>query len=215
MIRVQDMPESEDEQDEDEADEEEEEEEHADADRGNANRTSTRQRGTSEPVLDEVALRTQMEERFEALRHARALGNDDDSRVGGEEGDLGASGMASLSLFPARRATAAGATGIFGTDSDSESDSDAESSSSGSALSKASIAQTDYTSYLRPEKPRPVRINARKLAKDRPDDAVALRVKDELTKARRGGGGKKDTGRAKGHKWKTSEKYLVGKTAGW
>lgn len=98
---------------------------------------------------------------------------------------------------------------MYSDSSDEESDSD--ESDGGQSIA----AQTDYTAYIRAPRPPKERLTSKKLGQK---DEVALRVEKEMkgrTSAGSGGGAKK-VGKGKGHKWKTSDKYLVGKdNSGW
>lgn len=101
---------------------------------------------------------------------------------------------------------------------DPEVDSETESEESDSDSDTQSIAaQTDYTTYQRPPKAHKPRPTAKKMGRK---DVVAMTVEAEMkaraSRAASGGGsGSNKAGKAKGHKWKTSANYLVGKDSGW
>jgi RIO kinase 2 len=92
-------------------------------------------------------------------------------------------------------------------DLEPESDSDSQASSTGPPA-------TDFTTYIRERKVRPPRISAKHLGEK---DGVQIIVARERARTERGGGLNKGVGagKVKGHKWKSSEKYLVGKNSGW
>ncbi len=93
-------------------------------------------------------------------------------------------------------------------DSDSEADSESDVSLTGPPA-------TDFTTYTRDRNTgRPPRISAKKMDEN---NGVKDVVVKERERVERGGGTKKGVGagKAKGHKWKSNDKYLVGKNSGW
>lgn len=92
--------------------------------------------------------------------------------------------------------------------SESETESKSDASSNGPPA-------TDFTTYTRDRKTgRPPRISVKKLGQK---DGVKDMVMKERERAGRGEGMRKPVGagKMKGHKWKSSDKFLVGKNSAW
>lgn len=174
--------------DNDDSDEEEEEE--SDYDEGEEEEQGEEdaegQSKAAEPV-DEATSQAQMAAKLEALRLNRALGNDDPSDGIQQNSDV---------------------------DSESES-SEEETDSEDESDTESIAAQTDYTTYQRAPRPPKARMPAKKLGQV---DLVRQAVENEMKQkggSRSTGAGRNKAGKAKGHKWKSSDKYVVGKDSGW
>ncbi|KAK1923118.1 putative Rio2p serine kinase [Papiliotrema laurentii] len=174
--------------DNDDSDEEEEEE--SDYDEGEEEEQGEEdaegQSKAAEPV-DEATSQAQMAAKLEALRLNRALGNDDPSDGIQQNSDVDSVSESSEE------------------ETDSEDESDTESIA----------AQTDYTTYQRAPRPPKARMPAKKLGQV---DLVRQAVENEMKQkggSRSTGAGRNKAGKAKGHKWKSSDKYVVGKDSGW
>ncbi|WWD20863.1 hypothetical protein CI109_105340 [Kwoniella shandongensis] len=189
MIEVQDMPASDGEEEEQESDEDEDDDEEEEEEKAEAESSKT---SAPEEPFSEEAFQKQMAARMEALRLSRALGNDDPE-------DLDPELQAQLSDHSL-------------TDPSSDSDSDADSDDS------VGPAPTDFTSYMpsqRNTRRFHPRLTVKKLGeKDGVKDTVAKEreVMERRAKPRDVGA---KLGKAKGHKWKSSEKFMVGKDSGW
>ncbi|WVQ95357.1 hypothetical protein IAU59_002454 [Kwoniella sp. CBS 9459] len=185
MIEVQDLPAS-----DDEDEEEVEEEEDDDEEEGQGAAAEDDQPASSEP-FDEAAFQKQMSDRLEAIRLNKALGND-------SEDDLDNESQHSL-------------TDISSDDSDADSD------------DSTGPAQTDYTSYMpsqRNTKRFHPRLSTKKITEkgDGVKETIARQVGKEREMSERkhhsrNAGAK--AGKRKGHKWKASDKFAVGKDSGW
>ncbi|WVF67880.1 hypothetical protein IAT40_002641 [Kwoniella sp. CBS 6097] len=172
--------------DEDEEDDEEEDEEEEEE----GQEAQGDQSASSEP-FDEAAFQKQMSDRLEAIRLNKALGNDTDD-------ELDIESRHSL-------------TDISSDDSDADSD------------DSTGPAQTDYTSYMpsqRNAKRFHPRLSTKKITEkgDGVKETIARQVgkERELSERKhhsRNAGGK--AGKRKGHKWKASDKFVVGKDSGW
>lgn len=185
MIEVQDIPGSKSDEEEDEEDGEEKEEEEEEEEE---EALSSHVQGNDEKELsDEAAVAA----RLEALRLHRALGND----VSDEDADPDSE----HSL----------------TDFTSEDDSDDSDDSTG-------VAQTDFTTYTPSMRNQP-RHHTRLPVKEFENrggarSAIAKQVERERHQTeRKVNAGKTSVklGKQKGHKWKSSDKYVVGKDSGW
>jgi len=192
MAAVEDLPRSDNEDDDDEEDEDEydDEDDEEDTDDEEALHAANAQAGPSEPSqpLDEADFQAQMAARLEALRLSKALGNDEPEE--GIQQDEEAS-----------------------SDEETESDDDSDADSDGA---QSIAAQTDYTTYQRAPKPHKPRVAIKQLGqKDLVRAAVEGEMRAKGANSRSAGGAGSKVGKAKGHKWKTSAKYLVGKDSGW
>jgi RIO kinase 2 len=190
MTAVGDMPvdfDSDDEREEENESEDEEEDEEDGEGEGEEYDTAATNNGAEKPeTLDEAAFQSQMSARLEAIRLSKALGNDDPDELEQE--------------------------------SEEESEeSESESESDGSDT-QSIAAQTDYTTYQRAPRPHKQRLEQKKLGqRDIVKQAVEaeIRAKGGVAGRASGGSGASKVGKAKGHKWKASSKYLVGKDSGW
>jgi len=193
MGEVQDMPESDDEEDSDsDADEEDDDDE---VDEGS---DEADQNGQGEEPFDEVVFQKQVSDRLEALRLHKALGNDDSSIDNSDPNPQHPSFS-----YP-------------------ESDLDSESESTDSEKS-TKPPPSDYTSYA--PSTRNNRRQIPRLATKQLNDIDELKAtvekqveKDRKRNERKFHHSQKgvEVGRGKGHKWKASDKYLVGKSGdGW
>lgn len=193
MAAVEDLPRSDNEDDDEEEDEDDyddDDDEDTDDEEASGSTNANADAGPSEPSqpLDEAAFQAQMAARLEAIRLSKALGNDEPED--GIQQDEDASSDE---------------------ESDSDEDSDAESDGGQSIA-----AQTDYTTYQRAPKTRKPRVAAKQLGqKDLVRAAVEGEMRAKGANGRSTGGASSKVGKAKGHKWKSSEKYLVGKDSGW
>ncbi|OCF35915.1 atypical/RIO/RIO2 protein kinase [Kwoniella heveanensis BCC8398] len=187
MIEVQDLPASDGEDDEEgEEDDDDGDEEEDEMPRLEAEADQP----PSEP-FDEAAFQKQMSDRLEAIRLNKALGND-------SEGEEDNESQHSL-------------TDISSDDSDADSD------------DSTGPAQTDYTSYMpsqRNAKRFHPRLSTKKITEkgDGVKETIARQVGKEREMSERkhhsrNAGGK--AGKRKGHKWKASDKFVVGKDSGW
>lgn len=188
MIEVQDLPASESGEEESEEGEEEKEGEEEEEEEEEGEALSSNFQGTdAEEPSDEAA----MAARLEALRLHRALGND----LNNEDADPDSE----HSL----------------TDPASDDDSDDSDDSTG-------VAQTDFTTYTPSMRNQP-RHHARLAVKEFENrggarSAIAKQVERERYQTeRKANAGKTSVklGKQKGHKWKSSDKYMVGKDSGW
>ncbi|KAK8850692.1 hypothetical protein IAR55_004612 [Kwoniella newhampshirensis] len=193
MIEVQDIPASDGEEVEQDSEDDEDEDEDEDEEHQDRGAAETSKSAAPEEPLDEESSRKQIAARMEALRLSRALGND-------EPEDFDPTLQAQHSDHSL-------------TEPSSDSDSDADSDDS------VGVAPTDFTSYMpsqRNARRFHPRLTVKKLGeKDGVKEVVA---KERGVMERRGK--PRDTGaklgNAKGHKWKSSAKYMVGKDdSGW
>lgn len=175
------------ESDEDEEDEEDEEEEEDDQ----ADEHVTEGNNVAEEPFDEEAFQKQMSDRLEAMRLNRALGNDDPDELE-EQDDV-----------PSE------------SDSESESDTDSESGDS------VGPAPTEFSSFDQNRRRKPTGPKPRTKLMTRADElklTVAQQVGKERESKEKRFHSKKSinkAGNAKGHKWKNSDAYVVGKNSGW
>ena len=176
------------ESDDDEDEEEEEEEEEED---GNVDATeleAAAEKETTDEAFDEEVFQKQMSDRLEAMRLNKALGNDDPEDFEDQES----------------------------VDSDSESESDTDSESGDSV----GPAPTEFSSFDQNRRRKPARARPTKLT-TRADElklTVAQQVGKEREIKEKKYHSKKSVnkaGNAKGHKWKNSDAYAVGKNSGW
>lgn len=143
---------------------------------------------TADEPFDEEAFQKQMSDRLEAMRLNKALGNDDPDDLEDQES--------------------------VDSDTESESDSDSESGDS------VGPAPTEFSSFDQNRRRKPGRAPRTKLT-TRADElklTVAQQVGKERESKEKKYHSKKSVnkaGNAKGHKWKTSEAYAVGKNSGW
>lgn len=191
MAAVEDMPRSDNEDDDDEEEDEDDyDDDDEDTDEEDAPSTTNADAGPSEPSqpMDEAAFQAQMAARLEAIRLSKALGNDEPED--GIQQDEDAS-----------------------SDEETESDEDSDAESDGG---QSIAAQTDYTTYQRAPKQHKPRVAIKQLGqKDLVRAAVEGEMRAKGSSGRSTGGASSKVGKAKGHKWKSSEKYLVGKDSGW
>lgn len=137
--------------------------------------------------FDEEAFQKQMSDRLEAMRINKALGNDDPDDVQEEE---------------------------------SESDSESEESDDSDSGDSIGPTPTEFSSFDQNRKKRPARV-ARPKGLTRADElklTVAQQVGKERESKEKRFHSKKSVnkaGNAKGHKWKNSEAFQVGKNSGW
>ncbi|ORY28011.1 RIO1 family-domain-containing protein [Naematelia encephala] len=189
MDDVRDLPES-DYEDDDIEEEEEDEDEDEDASKEVPPSTihGLEAKKNDDQSFDEEAFQKTMSDRLEKLRLDRALGNTDTTTDG--------TPISSNSYLP----------------SSSDSSDEEEGYSDGPA-------PTDFTTYTKERKVKPPRIDVRKLKPS--TGGVRESIADKVRKERDGGGkkdgtaGKAKVGKMKGHKWKASDQYLVGKNSGW
>ena len=169
----------------DDEDEEEEEEEEEEE----AEEPKTIPDEDKEPEeFDEEAFQKQMSDRLEAMRLNKALGNDDPDDLEEEE-----------------------------VDSESESESEDSDSDSGDSVGPA---MTEFSSFDQNRKKKPARVPrtkgltradelkltvAQQVGKERESKEKRFHSKKSVNKA----------GNAKGHKWKQSDAFQVGKNSGW
>ena len=138
--------------------------------------------------FDEEAFQKQMSDRLEAMRLNKALGNDDPDDLEEEE-----------------------------IDSESESESEDSDSESGDSVGPA---MTEFSSFDQNRKKKPARVPrtkgltradelkltvAQQVGKERESKEKRFHSKKSVNKA----------GNAKGHKWKQSDAFQVGKNSGW
>jgi RIO kinase 2 len=138
--------------------------------------------------FDEEAFQKQMSDRLEAMRLNKALGNDDPDDLEEEE-----------------------------VDSESESESEDSDSESGDSVGPA---MTEFSSFDQNRKKKPARVPrtkgltradelkltvAQQVGKERESKEKRFHSKKSVNKA----------GNAKGHKWKQSDAFQVGKNSGW
>jgi len=187
MAAVGDMPIDFDSDDEREEEDESEEEEDEDENEDEDDQAASSDEKAGEPeTLDEAAFQSRMAARLEAIRLNKALGNDDPDELEQDSDE---------------------------TSEESESDTESEGSDTQSIA-----AQTDYTTYQRAPRPHKQRLEQKKLGqRDLVKQAVEAEIKAKGGASGRasGGSGASKVGKAKGHKWKASSKYLVGKDSGW
>jgi RIO kinase 2 len=137
--------------------------------------------------FDEEAFQKQMSDRLEAMRINKALGNDDPDDVQDEE---------------------------------SESESESEESDDSDSGDSIGPTPTEFSSFDQNRKKRPARV-ARPKGLTRADElklTVAQQVGKERESKEKRFHSKKSiskAGNAKGHKWKNSEAFQVGKNSGW
>lgn len=173
------------ESDDDEDEEDEEEDEEEEVDATQVEETAPE--GGDEP-FDEEAFQKQMSDRLEAMRLNKALGNDDPEDLEDRES----------------------------VDSDTESDTDTDSESGDSV----GPAPTEFSSFDQNRRRKPARAPRTKLT-TRADElklTVAQQVGKEREIKEKKYHSKKSVnkaGNAKGHKWKNSDAYAVGKNSGW
>lgn len=168
-------------------DEDEEDEEEDEEDREEAEDVEAAKADTGDEPFDEEAFQKQMSDRLEAMRLNKALGNDDPEDLEDVETD---------------------------TESESESDSD---SGSGDSVGPA---PTEFSSFDQNRRKKPAREPRTKIT-SRADElklTVAQQVGREREIKEKKYHSKKSVnkaGNAKGHKWKNSDAYAVGKNSGW
>ena len=169
------------------SDDEREEEDESEEDEDEDENDEAEENTTDKPeALDEAGFQAQMSARLEAVRLNKALGNDDPDEL--EQ------------------------------DSDEESESDSEDEESEGSDTQSIAAQTDYTTYQRAPRVHKPRLEQKKLGqRDLVKQAVEAEIKAKggVAGKLQGGSGASKVGKAKGHKWKASSKYLVGKDSGW
>lgn len=186
MLEVQDLSDSENDEDDDEESDDEDEV----ASEGEQADDNTADAQAADETFDEEAFQKQMTDRLEAMRLNKALGNDDPDDPDSRQG-------------------------VVSDDSDSDdSDTDSESGDS------VGPAPTEFSSFdqNRRRKPAgPARVKgttradelkltvAQQVGKEREMKEKRFHSKNSVNKA----------GNAKGHKWKKSEAFLVGKNSGW
>lgn len=176
------------ESDDDEDDEEEEEEDDEEEDVEVGDDAAAAGIETTDEPFDEEAFQKQMTDRLEAMRLNKALGNDDPDDLEEQES----------------------------VDSETESESDSDSDSGDSV----GPAPTEFSSFDQNRRRKPARAPrtkvptradelkltvAQQVGKERDMNAKKYHSKKSVNKA----------GNAKGHKWKNSEAYAVGKNSGW
>jgi RIO kinase 2 len=169
----------------DDEDEEEDEEEEEEEEEP----TTIPDEGKEPEEFDEEAFQKQMSDRLEAMRLNKALGNDDPDDLEEEEVDSES-------------------------ESESEEDSDSESGDS------VGPAMTEFSSFDQNRKKKPARVPrtkgltradelkltvAQQVGKERESKEKRFHSKKSVNKA----------GNAKGHKWKQSDAFQVGKNSGW
>ena len=186
MVEVQELPESEDEDAEDDGAGEDEEEEDGEVEDGQQEEGDGLNGDLDD--VDKKTVKKNTVDRLEALRLNRALGNDDP--------DLPPDSPPSTSESEPK------------SESEFESDKD-----EGSDLPPP----TDITTYSRatPRTRRPKRAGMKKLETGDGVRDVVLRERERGERTQTARRGAKEAGKVKGHKWKTNEKYLVGKNSVW
>ena len=166
---------------------EDEEEEYEEEEEEEEEATTIPDEDTEPTEFDEEAFQKQMSDRLEAMRLNKALGNDDPDDLEEE------------------------------VDSESESESEDSDSDSGDSVGPA---MTEFSSFDQNRKKRPARTSrtkgltradelkltvAQQVGKERESKEKRFHSKKSVNKA----------GNAKGHKWKQSDAFQVGKNSGW
>lgn len=172
-------------EDEDEAEDDEDDEEEEEEEQP----TTIQDKDKEPEEFDDEAFQKQMSDRLEAMRLNKALGNDDPDDLEEE----------------------------IETESESESESEDNDSDSGDSVGPA---MTEFSSFDQNRKKKPVRVPrtkgltradelkltvAQQVGKERESKEKRFHSKKSVNKA----------GNAKGHKWKQSDAFQVGKNSGW
>ena len=174
-------------QDMPESDDDEDDEEEEENVEAEADAAAAGTETTDEP-FDEEAFQKQMTDRLEAMRLNKALGNDDPDDLEEQES----------------------------VDSETESESDSDSDSGDSV----GPAPTEFSSFDQNRRRKPARAPRNKVPTRA--DELKLTVAQQVGKEREMNAKKyhskksvNKAGNAKGHKWKNSDAYAVGKNSGW
>lgn len=170
----------------DDEEENEEDDDEVEDVEADGDQAQTESREVADEAFDEEAFQKQMSDRLEAMRLNKALGNDDPEDL--EEDEV---------------------------DSESESEEDTDSDSGDSV----GPAPTEFSSFDQARRRKPPPQPRSKLGRvDELKLTVAQQVGKEREMKEKKFHSKKSVnkaGNAKGHKWKKSDAYAVGKNSGW